>query len=88
MAVHSMKDLPTTSPEGLVIAGVSYRENPADWLIIKKGQEDTTKIYKLKEQAKVGTSSARRKALLLSIRSDIHLEDIRGNVPTRLRKLA
>ena len=87
MAVHSMKDLPTTSPEGLVIAGVSYRANPADWLIIKKGQADTTKIYKLKEGAKVGTSSARRKAQLLSIRSDIHLEDIRGNVPTRLRKL-
>ena len=87
MAVHSMKDLPTTSPEGLVIAGVSYRENPADWLIIRKGQADTTKVYQLKEGAKVGTSSARRKAQLLSIRSDIHLEDIRGNVPTRLRKL-
>lgn len=87
LAVHSMKDLPTTSPEGLVLAGVSYRENPADWLVIKKGKEDSNKIYKLKEKAVVGTSSARRKAILLDIRPDITLKDIRGNVPTRLKKL-
>jgi len=87
MAVHSMKDLPTTSPEGLVIAGVSYRANPADWLVINKGQEDASKIYKLKENALVGTSSARRKAQLKQFRPDVQLEDIRGNVPTRLRKL-
>ena len=87
LAVHSMKDLPTESPEGLSIAGVSYRENPADWLVINKGQEDTSKIYQLKEKAVVGTSSARRKAILLDIRPDIHLKDIRGNVPTRLQKL-
>lgn len=87
LAVHSMKDLPTESPEGLIIAGVSYRENPADWLVIKKGTEDTSKIYSLKDNAVVGTSSARRKAILLDIRPDITLEDIRGNVPTRLQKL-
>ena len=87
MAVHSMKDLPTTSPEGLVIAGVSYRANPADWLIIRKGQEDTSKIYQLKDGAIVGTSSARRKAQLLNIRTDVQIKDIRGNVPTRLKKL-
>ncbi len=87
LAVHSMKDLPTESPEGLSIAGVSYRENPADWLVINKGQEDTSKVYQLKEKAVVGTSSARRKAILLDIRPDIDLKDIRGNVPTRLQKL-
>ena len=87
MAVHSMKDLPTTSPEGLSIAGVSYRANPADWLIIRKGQEDASKLLQLKENPLVGTSSARRKAQLLSIRPDAQLKDIRGNVPTRLRKL-
>jgi len=87
MAVHSMKDLPTTSPEGLVIAGVSYRANPVDCLVINKGQEDTNQVYQLKENAIVGTSSARRKAQLLSIRPDVQLKDIRGNVPTRLRKL-
>jgi len=87
LAVHSMKDLPTESPEGLSIAGVSYRENPADWLVINKGQEDTSKVYQLKDNATVGTSSARRKAILLDIRPDINLKDIRGNVPTRLQKL-
>ena len=87
LAVHSMKDLPTESPEGLSIAGVSYRENPADWLVINKGQEDTSKVYQLKENAIVGTSSARRKAIMLDIRPDINLKDIRGNVPTRLQKL-
>lgn len=87
MAVHSMKDLPTTSPEGLVLAGVSYRANPVDCIIINKGQEDTNQVYQLKENAVVGTSSARRKAQLLHIRSDVQLRDIRGNVPTRLRKL-
>ncbi len=87
VAVHSMKDLPTESPEGLVIAGVSYREDPADWLIINKGKEVAAKIYGLKENAVVGTSSARRKAQLLSFRPDIQLKDIRGNVPTRLQKL-
>lgn len=87
LAVHSMKDLPTESPEGLSIAGVSYRENPADWLVINKGKEDASKVYQLKENAIVGTSSARRKAILLDIRPDITLKDIRGNVPTRLQKL-
>ena len=87
LAVHSMKDLPTESPEGLAITAVSYRENPADWLIINRGQEDTNKVYQLKENAVVGTSSARRKAILLDIRKDITLKDIRGNVPTRLQKL-
>ncbi|MEM6316458.1 MAG: hydroxymethylbilane synthase [Bacteroidota bacterium] len=87
LAVHSMKDLPTESPEGLVIAGVSYRENPADWLVINKGKAIKDKIYQLKENAVVGTSSARRKAILLDIRPDVTLKDIRGNVPTRLKKL-
>ena len=49
MAVHSMKDLPTESPEELVIAGVSHRENPADWLIINKGQEAISKVYNSKK---------------------------------------
>ena len=87
LAVHSMKDLPTESPEGLVIAGVSYRENPADWLLIRRERTDTNRPYNLAEKAMVGTSSARRKALLLNVRSDIELKDIRGNVPTRIRKL-
>ncbi len=87
MAVHSMKDLPTTQPEGLVITAVSYRENPSDWLLIRKESMDESATLKLKKEAIVGTSSARRKAQMLGFRSDIELKDIRGNVPTRIEKL-
>lgn len=87
MAVHSMKDLPTTSPDGLVITAVSYRENPADWLIVNKSAMEESQLFKLKKNAIVGTSSARRKAQMLDFRPDIQLKDIRGNVPTRLNKL-
>jgi len=87
MAVHSMKDLPTQQPAGLVLAAVSYRENPADWLIIRQGAEADGKLLRLPEEAIVGTSSARRKAQMLALRPDVQLKDIRGNVPTRLEKL-
>ncbi len=88
IAVHSMKDLPTESPEGLCITAVSYRENPADWLIIKPSAVEDQQLLKLKKEAIVGTSSARRKAQMLDFRPDVQLKDIRGNVPTRLKKLA
>ncbi len=87
LAVHSMKDLPTTQPEGLVIGGLSYRENPADWLLLRKETADPDQLLQLPQRAIVGTSSARRKAQLLNLRPDIQLKDIRGNVPTRLAKL-
>jgi len=87
MAVHSMKDLPTTQPEGLAITAVSYRENPSDWLLIRKESIEEGAGLKLKKGAIVGTSSARRKAQMLGFRSDIELKDIRGNVPTRIEKL-
>ena len=87
LAVHSMKDLPTTSPPGLIITAVSYREDPADWLIIRKDRAAANKLMRLPEGAVVGTSSARRKAQLLHFRQDLEMKDIRGNVPTRLNKL-
>ncbi len=87
LAVHSMKDLPTKSPEGLQVSGVSARENPADWLIIANSGFDEAQTLKLKKSAVVGTSSARRKCQLRSIRSDIQTNDMRGNVPTRIEKL-
>jgi len=86
LAVHSMKDLPTEAPEGLCIAGVSERADPADWLLKPKSTKAPA-LLGLPEGARVGTSSARRKALLLHFRPDLQFEDIRGNVPTRLRKL-
>lgn len=87
LAVHSMKDLPTSQPEGLAITAVSYRDNPSDWLIIRREALAPGKIFKLKEGAVTGTSAARRKAQLLDFRPDVQLKDIRGNVPTRLEKL-
>jgi hydroxymethylbilane synthase len=88
LAVHSMKDLPTVSPKGLVISAVSYREDPADTLIIKRSRAEANVLLQLPEGAVVGTSSARRKAQLLSFRPDLVMKDIRGNVDTRLRKLS
>lgn len=87
LAVHSMKDLPTTAPEGLVTTAVSYRANPADWLIIRNSSLETGQLFQLKQGAIVGTSSARRKAQMRDFRPDVQLKDIRGNVPTRLNKL-
>lgn len=87
LAVHSMKDLPTSQPEGLAITAVSYRDNPADWLMVRRESVVSGKIFKLKEGAIVGTSANRRKAQLLDYRPDVQLKDIRGNVPTRLEKL-
>jgi hydroxymethylbilane synthase len=87
LAVHSMKDMPTKSPDGLVLTAVSYRENPADWLVIRPEKMEDGAVLKLPQKAVVGTSSARRKAQMLDFRPDIEIKDIRGNVPTRLRKL-
>jgi hydroxymethylbilane synthase len=87
VAVHSHKDLPTASPEGLMIAGVSKRADPSDILLIREDAVDDTKKFFLKEKAKVGTSSARRKSQLLAFRPDVELQDLRGNVPTRVKKL-
>jgi len=87
LAVHSMKDMPTKSPEGLVLTAVSYRENPADWMVIRPEKLEDGAVLKLPQNAIVGTSSARRKAQMLDLRPDIEIKDIRGNVPTRLRKL-
>lgn len=87
LAVHSMKDLPTESPSGLTIAGVSERADPADWLLIPKIKADPDSLLHLPANARVGTSSNRRKAQLRHFRSDVQLVDIRGNVPTRLQKV-
>lgn len=87
VAVHSLKDLQTTQPGGLTVAAVSGRENPADWLVITNEGYADDQVLKLKQKARVGTSSGRRKSQLLSFRPDLELRDIRGNVPTRLSKL-
>lgn len=87
LAVHSMKDMPTTAPEGLCITAVSYRDKVADTLVVKASSAATDRPLKLPAGAIVGTSSARRKAQLLDLCPDVETRDIRGNVPTRLQKL-
>lgn len=87
MAVHSMKDMPTTSPAGLCITAVSYREDARDSLLIRAEGHDATADFRLKRNAVVGSSSARRKSQMLSLRPDLELKDVRGNVPTRIEKL-
>ncbi|MDM8173895.1 MULTISPECIES: hydroxymethylbilane synthase [Olivibacter] len=87
IAVHSHKDLPTANPPGLRIAAVSEREDPSELLIILKDCVDLKKRLSVKHNAIVGTSSNRRKAQLLAFRPDLEIEDLRGNVNTRLQKL-
>jgi len=84
IAVHSFKDLPTTSPPGLVIGAVPPRRDPADWLFLQKTVSDTV----LAPGARVGTSSARRQAWLRHCYPGVVIEPLRGNVPTRLKRLA
>ena len=83
LAVHSLKDLPTEEVEGLAIAAVPERESTADVLISSRANS----IESLPPAARIGTGSLRRKAQLLHLRPDLVIEDIRGNVETRLRKL-
>lgn len=82
-AVHSLKDLPTENPPGLAIGAVPRRENPADVLVTRFGGG----LESLPEGAVVGTSSPRRRAQLARLRPDLRFTDLRGNVPTRLRKV-
>ena len=82
-AVHSMKDVPTESPDDLVIAGVPQRATPGDLLVTPDG----TTLDDLSEGSVVGTSSLRRKAELLAIRPDLDVQPLRGNVDTRIEKL-
>jgi len=84
LAVHSMKDLPTWLPEGLIIGAVLPREDPRDVLIARAGED----LDDLPDAAVVGTASVRRRAQLLARRSDLRIVNFRGNVETRLRKLA
>ena len=83
VAVHSLKDMPSVLEEGFSIVAVLPRASPRDALITKKegGLSD------LGKGATVATSSVRRQRLLQSLRPDLRVTDIRGNVPTRIRKL-
>src|SRR5579883_258739 len=80
LAVHSLKDMPTELPDGLVLSGIPQREDARDALV-------GSTLAELPQGAHIGTSSLRRTAQLYALRPDLRIESIRGNVDTRLRKL-
>lgn len=83
IGVHSAKDLPAETPDGLAIGAVPPREDPADaWVGVGASLDDVP------EGARVGTASLRRRAQLLAARPDLRVSELHGNVDTRLRKLA
>lgn len=83
LVVHSAKDMPTEIPERLEIGAVTKREDPHDVLISK----DHVLLKNLPQNAKLGTSSLRRRSQVLAVRPDLEIVDLRGNLDTRLNKL-
>ncbi|MBW3576827.1 MAG: hydroxymethylbilane synthase [Actinobacteria bacterium] len=83
-AVHSYKDLPTATAHGLVVAAVPRREDPRDLLVTRGG----VRLSTLRRGATVGTSSARRQAQVQRARRDVIVQPLRGNLDTRLRRVA
>ncbi len=83
IAVHSMKDVPAELPEGLTLGLITRREDPRDAFVSNKYNS----LAELPTGARVGTSSLRRRAQLAGLRSDLVIDDLRGNLDTRLRKL-
>ena len=83
LAVHSLKDVPTVLPEGFKIAAITRRAQPFDAFISNK----FSTFDALPKNSIVGTSSLRRAAQILSLRPDLQIKNLRGNVETRLRKL-
>jgi hydroxymethylbilane synthase len=84
--VHSLKDLPTEMPEGLTIGAILPREDPRDVLIVNNVTGAST-LSELPRGSRVGTSSLRRRAQLMALRPDVEVVALRGNVPTRIRKV-
>jgi hydroxymethylbilane synthase len=89
--VHSLKDLPTSSPDGLEVVAQLEREDPRDALVFGPSSggdgAGAASVAALPRGARVGTSSLRRRAQLLALRPDLDVRELRGNVPTRLRKV-
>ena len=88
LAVHSLKDLPTELPEGLILGAATEREDVRDVLVYKGEGGKIEEVADIPPEATIGSSSTRRRAQLLEQRSDLNVEEIRGNVGTRMRKVA
>jgi hydroxymethylbilane synthase len=87
LAVHSLKDLMTTMPEGLKLAAVGFREDSREIVLINKAAYDPTCPLNVKSGSAIGSSSVRRQCQIAESAPELILKDIRGNVPTRVRKL-
>ena len=85
VAVHSLKDLPTSLPDGLTLGAVPVRADPADVLVSK--EPGVTSLAALRPGVRIGTSSLRRTAQIRYLRADLEIVPLRGNVPTRVRKV-
>ncbi len=87
LAVHSLKDLPIESPDGLTIAAVPVREMANDLLLVRDEVADETHDYFLPPNPVVGTSSKRRALQMTALHPGVKIKELRGNVPTRVKKL-
>lgn len=86
LAVHSLKDIPTDLEPGLELGAISPREDPRDAVVCRSGGPTT--LEDLPDGARIGTSSLRRRAQLLALRDDLRIDDLRGNLDTRLERVA
>ena len=84
VAVHSLKDLPTTLPPGLALGAITEREDPRDAFVARHG---IGSLVEVPNGGRIGTSSPRRRSQLAALRPDVELVELRGNVDTRLRKI-
>jgi len=87
VAVHSLKDLPTRLPEGLALGAVPARADPAEVLVTRGAGGGVASLAGLASGVRIGTSSLRRTAQIRYLRADLDIVPLRGNVPTRLRKV-
>lgn len=87
LAVHSLKDLMTSQPDGLKLGAVGYRADRREMLLVRKEARIDQGVIPVKDGGVIGTSSARRKAQIVHHNPNLRIKDLRGNVPTRINKL-
>lgn len=87
LAVHSLKDLQTTMPAGLSLGAVCFREDPRELMLIRPEAYDSEAALGIKVDSVIGTSSVRRQCQIAHLAPTLKIKDLRGNVPTRIRKL-
>ncbi len=87
VAVHSFKDLPSLQADGLELAAITKRADPRDVLLIRAKYYEKNQDLNIKHEANIGTSAARRKMQILDLRPDLKIKELRGNVPSRIKKL-